>query len=542
MRRAHILSALLAPVLVVALAACGSSGGSSSTDNATSAAASGSATTPQRGGSLTVLESVGKAGAWPSGLDPATSATGGSNHSQLQAIFGGLFLLRSDPDGAHAHVVPNQARSAQFSDDLKTLTIKLRPGMTFSDGTAFNAKAVIWNWKRLNACASCPDWTLRKHNPFTSPDPLTVVVHMTQPNAALLDGFIDSVGNWIASPTAFAKMGAKKFSLEPVGAGPFVVVSDKLNSELVLKRNPKFFKADKGLPYLDSLTFKSIGSDQAAYQALLAGSAGAYEALAAPSLIKQAESNPKLTVTSQPATAPYMTQLNTLAPPFNNKKAREAIYYASNWKAINEGVFDGKQTLVQGFTTPDDLFYHQKTPGYRTYDLAKAKQLVQELGGLHVRLITPTDNLNKEVMTALQTQWQQAGIDVSIKDYQLPGFIQQFNGGKWQAALATAGGWDPSAGLGLGFRFSSTAQFTSVKDPQLDTLIEQSVETGNKSDRAQIYQKIAKYLSDHALASFGFGFAPASLVVKGVHGPGLTTKIPPIARETSIIWSQVWRE
>jgi peptide/nickel transport system substrate-binding protein len=537
-----VFSALLAPVLILAVAACGSSGRTGTTDTGTAQSPSGSAAGPKRGGSLTVLESVGKAGSWPSGLDPATSATGGSNHSLLQAIFGGLFLLRSDPDGGHARVVPNQALSATFSDGLKTLTVKLRPGMKFSDGTPFNADAVMWNWKRLNSCASCPDWTLRKDHPFTSPDPLTVVVHMTEPNAALLDGFTDSVGNWIASPTAFQKLGAKRFSLKPVGAGPFKVVNDKLNSELVLNRNPTFFKAGEGLPHLDTLTFKSIGSDQAAYQALLAGSAEVYEALGAPSLIKQAEHNPKLTVTRQPATAPYMTQLNTLAPPFDNKKAREAIYYASNWKAIDDGIFNGKQTLVQGFTTPDDLFYHQNTPGYRTYDLAKAKQLVQELGGLHVQLITPTDNLNKEVMTALQTQWKQAGIDVQIKDYQLPGFIQQFNGGKWQAALVTAGGWDPSAGLGLGFRFSSTAQFTSVKDPQLDKLIEQSVETQSTSERGQIYQEIAKYLSDHALAAFGFGFAPASLMVKGVHGPGLTTKIPPIARETSIIWSEVWRE
>jgi len=145
-------------------------------------------------------------------------------------------------------------------------------------------------------------------------------------------------------------------------------------------------------------------------------------------------------------------------------------------------------------------------------------------------------------MTALQTQWQKAGIDVTIKDYQLPLFIQQFNGGTWQSALVSTGGWDPSAGLGLGFRFSSTAQFTSVKDPKLDRLIQDAVRTADESARHRIYRQIAKYLSDQALAVFGFGFAPASLMVKGVHGPGLTTKIPPIARETSIIWSEVWRE
>src|SRR5690625_3426213 len=106
MRRTVFGISALAMLLVAS--ACRSSGGSDQEpSNETSAAGqSASAQGPQRGGSLTVLEDKNFAGGWPAGLDPATNTNGGANLSQNQAIFGGLFLLRSDDDGSNAHVAP----------------------------------------------------------------------------------------------------------------------------------------------------------------------------------------------------------------------------------------------------------------------------------------------------------------------------------------------------------------------------------------------------------------------------------------------------
>jgi peptide/nickel transport system substrate-binding protein len=324
-----------------------------------------------------------------------------------------------------------------------------------------------------------------------------------------------------------------------VGAGPFVVVSDKLSSKLVVKRNPLFFK--KGQPYLDGITFQSIASEQAAYQAMLAGQ-GDVTGLGTPPLIKQAQQNSKFTVTIQPGTSPYVIQLNTMTAPFNNLKAREAIYYATDWKAIDKGIFGNQYPITESFTAPAGLFYHQNVPGYRTYDLAKAKALVKQLGGLKVMLGTLSGFIPDEIDKALQTQWKKAGIETKIESWQLNTLVEEFNGKKWQAMLQTAGAWDPAAGIGVAFRFSSTSPFTGVKDPKLDKILTQAASILDPAKRDQLYQQAAKYISDHAYAPFGLAIAGASVVAKGIHGPGLTTKEPSIAVAAQTIWSEVYQD
>lgn len=536
------LSALLV-VVVLAAAACSESGASSSTGeqgqsgSSYESSQSGGGSKPQHGGTVVNLLPAGYTGSWPSGLDPASDTTGGANLTQFQAIFGGLFLLRADTDGSNARIVGNQAASGKLSPDAKTLTIRLKPGIEFSDGSPLNAEAVIWNFKRAFDSKCCaPTWQLRKENPFTSPDPLTVVIHLSQPNAAILHGFPTTSVNWIASPTAFEKIGQEKFKIKPVGAGPFTVVSNKLSSELVLKRNPDYFR--ENLPYLDKLVFKSIGGDQAGYQALLAGEADAYQGATNSPVIQQAKKSPKLQVTVQPGTRPLVVKMNTQVPPFNDKKAREVLYYASNWPAISKGVRDGSQPVVQSFIAPAGLYYHEKVPGYRTYNPDKAEQLVKELGGLEVQLDFGTNYIYKKVATALQTQWKEVGVDVDIKGYPLSAGIKRLKSGKWQAFVTQAGSWDPAAGLGVAFKFRSTSPYTGVKDPKLDMLLDKAASRADDDFREKMYQKISQYLSDNAYATFGIPNPPANIAVKGVHGPGLTTKIPREAVNT-VIWGEV---
>jgi peptide/nickel transport system substrate-binding protein len=525
---------LTAGLLAVLLGAAACSQGASP-------AGSASAGPPRQGGQVTVLKNGTYDGSWPSGLDPATNTTGGANLAQMAAIFGGLFVLSANPDGSGAKIVPNQAEGYQVLDQGRTLKIKIRPGITFTDGTPFDAEAVRANFDRdLRSPCSCrPLWQLAK-NGLSTEGTDTVVLRFAAPNAAAVNNFPIANVNWIASPAALKRQGEARFLVSPVGAGPFKVVSDRLSSELVLERNPSYFK--KGLPYLDRLTFKAIGSDQAAYQALLAGQGDAYEGMNTTPLVDAAAKNNRLTTTIQPATSPYVIQLNTMSAPFDDEKARQAIYYATDFDAIARGVFKSKYPVSQTFTGPGGLFHHKEgVPGYRTYDLAMAKKLVQEAGGITVTLGTLSNYVAQQVDIALQTQWRQAGIDVNIVDYQLNRLVEAFNGGKWQAMLQTAGAWDPAAGVGVAFRFSSTSPFTGVKDPRLDQLLSQAAAELDPAKRDGTYATAGKYISDHAYAPFGLAFAPANLAVKGVHGPGLTTKIPPMAVNPGILWDQVWK-
>ncbi|MBO0788575.1 MAG: ABC transporter substrate-binding protein, partial [Actinobacteria bacterium] len=286
------LAAVAVAVTLVAAACGGGSGGGSSVTGSK---------TPIHGGSLTVLEGSGFAGEWPAGLDPATNTNGAANQPYMDSIYGQMFEL-----GSHGKIIPDLATGYKFADGGKTVTLTLRQGVKFTDGTPFNADAVVWNIKRdlKSPCTCKPLWPVAS---ITAQGSDTVVIKLKTVYAAIINSFIDSTADWIASPTAVKKEGEKQFRLHPVGAGPFMVASNTPNSVMVLKRNPHYWQP--GRPYLDKITFKSVGSDEAAYEAMQAGEGQVYEDMSTPSLIKQASQH--FHVQNQLSTSPYDLQLNT---------------------------------------------------------------------------------------------------------------------------------------------------------------------------------------------------------------------------------------
>ena len=144
-----------APVLGLALGLAACSGGSTIPSAVSSSAAGGgngststSSAEPAKGGSLTVLVVAGGLSTWPN-LDPLASGT--ANADYRNAIFGEMFHQNAD-----GTVVPALAKSIDVSSDGLTITIGLRDGVTFSDGTPLDAAAVVTNYKRdldpANAC------------------------------------------------------------------------------------------------------------------------------------------------------------------------------------------------------------------------------------------------------------------------------------------------------------------------------------------------------------------------------------------------------
>ena len=250
-------TASLGIAVIVVAAAC-SSGGSSGSASPTSSSSSGtfSVSQPKQGGSITVLESKGYSGDWPYGLDPATNTDAIPNQDMMEAIYGQLFML-----GPGGKIEPDLATGYTFSPDAKTVTIALRKGVKFTDGTPFNAQAVIDNWNRdfgplAQKAGIAPNWDVVRTNPkvptstpvagsFVATGPYTVVVHQDVPNAAFINQLFDSITTWIGSPTAIQKMGEQAFAKNPVGAGPFVVDSDTYSNQVVVKKNPNYWQAGR---------------------------------------------------------------------------------------------------------------------------------------------------------------------------------------------------------------------------------------------------------------------------------------------------------
>lgn len=540
--------------VLAAAAACSTGGGGASpSSTSTSNSASGTFTVsqPKRGGSITVLESKGYSGDWPYGFDPATNVDAAPNQDMMEAIYGQLFLL-----GPNGKIEPDLATGYKFSPDVKTVTITLRQGVKFTDGTPFNAAAVIYNWNRDfgplgQKSGIAPNWPLARTNPkvpnstpvagsFVATGPYTVVVHQNQPNAAFIDQLFDTIPMWIGSPTAIQKMGEQAFAKAPVGAGPFEVVSDSYSNQLVVKRNPGYWNPAQ--PYLDQITFKTVGNDEAALEAMLAGEAQV-TGLGTPALVSEAKQH--FQVLEQPGTSPYDLQLNTAIPPFNNPKARQAIYAATDFGPILQHIFENMFPAVQGFTGPGGICYQQSVPGYQGYDPALAKQLVQQTGlnKVTINLGTIANSVATETTQALSQEWQQAGIKTTLANYPLNALIQAFyknNGKWWQAMVQTAGAFDPAGGIGVAFRFSSTSPFSGVHDPALDKLLLQAQGTTNMASRCGYYHQAQEYIAKNYYGPFYFSLNPIVVSAKGIGGPGVTSSLPAVAVGPTVPWEEVW--
>jgi peptide/nickel transport system substrate-binding protein len=474
---------------------------------------------PVSGGTLTVLENTGGIGNWPNGLDPATNVCClVEDEPYNDAIFGQLFSQNSKGEA-----VPDLATGYKFLDGNKVVDIFLRHGVKFTDGTPFNAAAVEWNINRdllpqngrENLFTSFP---VQK---VTTQGQYTVVLHLTKPFAPIINSF-DSIAtpNWIASPTAEQKMGEKAFELAPVGAGPFMVQSDNQNSKLVLVKNPNYWQ--KGHPYLDKVIFESIGTDQSAYSAVISGQADVAQQVATYPVVQAAEKNPQVHVEATPGAGTGALQLNTKIPPFNNIKAREAVYYALDPAVLNKVAAGGQGVVETSGDGPASLFPIGKVPGYPTYNLAKAKALVQQLGGLSFNLtgfaIGPTLN------EAEQSEFVAAGMKVQIQTVNLAQLVAAFQNDSWQITGGGAGGLDPGIGVGgMTWRVESTAPFTGIHDPYLDKLINEGASTTNYDARLSVYKQIYAYMAKNALMPFLYAGPLYNISNKDVHGPGIST-------------------
>lgn len=490
-----------------------------STAVSASTRATSSAQSQKSGGSLTVLEPSATTGSWTT-LDPAYDTVAAENYDQLNSIFGELF-----EEGAKGAIVPDLATSYKLTHDDETLTIQIRKGVKFTDGTAFNAQAVAYNINRdLTPSIACH--CLENFPTVTSTTatgPYTVVLQSSKPDPSLAFAFIAEAPDWIASPTALESESEAAFGQHPVGAGPFEVVSNTPSASLVLTKNPHYW--EPGHPLLSSLTFETVSSDQTALAAMQSGEGQVYMSTTTVQTVTQAKSD-HFRVYLQPATDVADIPLNPTIPPFNNPVARQAIYYATNASLIDKQIFGGVDPETESPTGPGDLYYEPKVPGYRSYNLAKAKALVSQLGGLSFTLASLNAPIDVEVDEALYEEWSAAGIKVTIAPYQLAQIVVQTEHNSLQAIYSGVGSYDPALIPGVSFFFSSTGPFSMVRDSALDALINQANLTESSGNASTLYHRVFKYISDQAYAPMLFAEDTFDIANSSVKGLASLSEIP----------------
>lgn len=515
-RKLSVLTALT--IGAMGLSACG--GGSSSraagpNSTPTTSQTSGStpSTCPQQGGAL----SVGLEATWHP-LDPFVGGLAIDDGSVESAIYDSLLSI--DPTGK---IGPGLATGYTVSADNLTLSLELRQGVTFQDGTPFNADAVVFNFNRDLEQPKKAIFAsyLAAISSVTTSGPTNVTLHLKAPFAALpsvLTGF----AGMMVSPTAVQKEGTS-FALNPVGAGPFQFVSQVAGQSLSLKRYPGYWHT--GFPCVDSVNFISIPSGSSRIASLQSGTIQAAENLSYPQ-IQQAKNSPGINLVHIPGLGTTFAMLETQHPPFDNVDARRAVLYATDFPAINKALYNNLYTPVESSIPPGSWAYPgPSVAGYPTYDLAKAKALVAKLGGLSFTLAIQSGSPDVlQFNEALAAQWQQAGMTVKLVPEDQVTLIDNATKGNFQSmGFRWQGAFDPDLDVYQFFRTGGTLNNVHLSDPTLDTLLDQARAGTTQEARKPIYKQISERLAQDAPYDYEYAadwFRATSPHLKGVPSLG----------------------
>ncbi len=293
-----------------------------------------------------------------SSLDPAQPTFGALQFEIGFAVYDALFS-----PSLHG-VTPELASDYHYSNHLKTLTIDLRPGVRFQDGTPLNAQAVAFNFRRFQAIASAVSPYFDSMTAVHAVETTRVVVTMSAPDSNFIQVLSSTPAGFMVSPTAYQSEGASQFGLMPIGAGPFKVTSNLAGVSINMNAWPGYYAAKTR--YLSGLHFAGIATgDQVELADMQAGSLDEFydTSQGTPSVIQTARADPNLAVYTGPSQTVESLTVNTYAPPFNNPLAREALDYCLPRPAIAKYLMAGLGTPAYIWSGSGESYYSGPRPG-----------------------------------------------------------------------------------------------------------------------------------------------------------------------------------
>ena len=419
-------------------------------------------------------------------------------------VFGALF---DPPEKEGGEFKPDLAAGYSYSDDFRTLTIDLREGMSFSDGTPFDAQAVAFNFTRYQKPEAYNSQYFDDVTAITATGKYQVTLTFAEPNATMVSFLTYTPATLIGSPAAIRKAG-KSFGLKPVGAGPFTVASNKPSEELLLHPYSGYYDAKN--VHLEEIRFINTSPKaQVAYQHVASGSIQSTYVSAVstpPNVLDDARNNPDITVSKDDDTLYAFLPVNTFKPPFDKLEARQAIDYCTDRESIAKDVQRGWVTPAYVPAGADSLYYPEggvagaKAQFPYKFDQDKAKALVQGLGGLSFTLYNIGGH-SQVIANALAQQWQKCGIHAQVESIPGPQLSQAYADGGYQMAFVFTGGVnDPQ--LYTGFLDPTTAQgkygFASAH-PEIVDLVRSGTRTDDTKTLTQTWRSVWQKLNELAV-------------------------------------------
>jgi peptide/nickel transport system substrate-binding protein len=343
------------------------------------------------GGTLTIgLDAA------PTSFDPGLVRSGGTTVLLWQSTFD--TLLKYNPDGT---VTPNAAESYTFTDNNTVMTLKLRAGMTFTDGSPVDSAAVKASLEHMRD-GTGSDAKRLAGIVVTTPDASTVVITTPKPTG-LLPMFLCLAPGIIANPKSFT---AADVATNPQGSGPYKIdpSATTSGSTWTFVRNENYWNK-AAYPY-DKVVFKLLEDVTARINALASGQINAAGVTSQTQAQAQAQGATILSNDVNWAGLFISDRAGEKIPALGNLKVRQAMNMVFDRQAIVTALFQGQGKVTNQIFNPQSDAYLPDALGQYPFDVDKAKALMSEAGyadgfDLHIPAATGLDAANPLIIQQL---------------------------------------------------------------------------------------------------------------------------------------------
>lgn len=399
-------------------------------------------------------------------------------------------LIRRAPDGK---LEPMLATEWSYNKDQTVLTLKLRTGVTFSDGAKFDAAAAKANLDHFKEAKGTDAYQAASMKNVDVVDPSTVAITLNAPDPAFSYYLTQALGLQ-ASPKAIGTPGIKTV---PDGSGPYVydAKSSVKGSQYVFTKRSGYWNKD--LQKFDKITIKYLVDLTARTNALVSGQVDA--ALLDPKTGKQAEGAGLVAHKSQVDWQGILLydRNGKINPALANVKVRQAMNYAFDRKTILAQQYLNEGTVTDQVFGPESGAYVPELDKTYNYDPAKAKSLLAEAGypkGFTLKI--PTVAGFDAVNAVFKQQLSDVGITLQAESIPVANYVADMAAGKYGGATFQLYQGEPWVAINQ--MISTTALYNPFKTetPELTALIKAVQNGGDKS--ADEAKKVNEYITQNA--------------------------------------------
>ncbi len=434
-------------------------------------------------------------------LDPHDS-TDSPSATVTSHIYETLFELT--PDG---EILPHLAESYELSDDGLTLTLTLREGVTFHDGTPLTAEVVEGSLQRFlnpdNAFSFL--FLLEPIQEIEVLDEMSLELRLNEPFAPLMSNLTHS-STAIVLPSAVEEHG-DDFYRNPVGTGPFKFVSWEPNQSIDLERNDDYWG---GAPELAGVRFLAVPENTTRMAMVESGEAHVAVRVP-PQDIQRLDALDNITVENVSSVRTIYIYFNHNIEPFTDQRVRQAVNYAVNNQDIADFVTGGAVRPSDAAISPGIFGY---TPvGQYEYDPERARELLAEAGfedGFSTTLYSPSGRYLQDIQIAeaIQSMLAEVGIDAQIETLEWSAYLDQTNRAAEENNVPMGlMGWgtvtgDADYGLFALFHTSEHVPAGSNRafysSEEIDSLLDQARTSTDPAEREELYAEALQIIHDDA--------------------------------------------